>query len=193
EFHEQVAKVPQPLVAEHIKLEALLPGVFALGVASAQDAMPEESDLFFQRPLGVDHAEDPLFLLPLEGILVHPFGLVPQHDILVEVRLRFRVQQLLDSCLVPFLGTGFQLGIWCSESGAAHQVSHESNRFICHFSSPSHSPDLLILRDRRWREQSTSNLSSRILCCSTRFRASQKRAGGYAIQLPDNLNISHDM
>jgi hypothetical protein len=32
---------------------------------------------------------------------------------------------------------------------------------------------------------------SRILYCSTQFRASQKRAGGYAIQLPDNLHVMY--
>jgi hypothetical protein len=43
---------------------------------------------FFERPLGVDHAEDPLFLLAFQSILVHPFGLVAHHDIVVELGLR---------------------------------------------------------------------------------------------------------
>ena len=93
-------------------------------MTGTQDAMPEEGNFLFQRPLGVDHAEDPLFLLPLKGILVHPLGLVPQHDIVVELGLRFGVQQFLHGRLVPFGGAGFQLGIWRSKSGAAHQVGH---------------------------------------------------------------------
>jgi hypothetical protein len=110
--------------AEHIDFHALLPRVLALGVTCAKDAVPEQGHFLLERPFGVDHAENPLFLLSLEGILVQPLAFVAHHNIVIEVRLRFGMQQLLNGCLVAFGGSGFYFRNWGSESSTAHQMSH---------------------------------------------------------------------
>jgi hypothetical protein len=136
ESHQQVLVSAHAVSSEHIDFHRLLPGILALGVASAKKAVPEESHFLLQRPLGVDHAEDPLFLLSLEGVFVQPLGLVPHHDILVEFGLRFGMQQLLHGRLIAFRGSGLYLRIRGSKPCAAHQVSHQCDSFVGHVCSP---------------------------------------------------------
>jgi hypothetical protein len=57
----------------------------------------------------------------------------------------------------------------------------QTNKFSCTMQQPENASTSL-------RGALSCTLSSRILCCSTPFRASQKRAGGYVVRLPDNLN-----
>src|SRR5262249_38736204 len=122
---------------EHIDFKALLSRMLALRMAGAKNAVPEEGHLLLQRTFGVNHAEDPFFLLPFEGLFVHPLGLVPHHDIVVELWLSLRMQQLLHGRLVAFGGSGLYLRNRSSESCATHQVSHQGYSFVCHVSSPS--------------------------------------------------------
>ena len=53
---EQDVELAHAQVAEHIQLELDLAAMLALGVAGAEDAVPEQGDLFLQRALGVDHS-----------------------------------------------------------------------------------------------------------------------------------------
>jgi hypothetical protein len=90
--HQQAFVPAHAVAAEHIDFEALLAGMLAFGVSGAENAMPEQGHLLLEWLLAVDHTEDPLFLLALEAIFVHPLGLVPHHDIVVELWLRLGMQ-----------------------------------------------------------------------------------------------------
>jgi len=60
---QEIVEFAQAVAPEHVKLDRLLLGVLALGMARDEDLMPEQGNLFFQRTLGVDHAVGPFFLL----------------------------------------------------------------------------------------------------------------------------------
>ena len=130
--HEQFLEVAEPQGAEHVELNVLLLGVLALGVARAEDVVPEQGDLLFKRPLGVDHPVGPLFLLTLETGLGNPLGLIAHQDVILNGWLGFRIQQLFDRGLVALGGAGLQFLIRGAKPGAAHKVRHQSNVLFCH-------------------------------------------------------------
>ena len=66
-----------------------------------------------------------------------PFDEVPFRQIQFQaIRMVLGMQELLYRCLVSLCGSGFELVILSSEASATHQVSHQSDIFLCHqFSS----------------------------------------------------------
>ena len=67
-----------------------------------------------------------------------PFDEVPFRQIQFQsIWMVFGMQKFLHRCLVPLCGSGFELIMLGSESGAPHQMSHQSDIFLCHLFSSS--------------------------------------------------------
>ena len=65
-----------------------------------------------------------------------PFDEVPFRQIQIQsIRMVLGMQELLYRGLVPLRGSGFELIILGSKSSAPHQMSHQSDIFICHLFS----------------------------------------------------------
>jgi hypothetical protein len=67
-----------------------------------------------------------------------PFDEVPFRQIQLQtIRMVFGMQEFLYRGLIPLRGSGFELIILGSESSAPHQMSHQSDIFLCHLFSSS--------------------------------------------------------
>ena len=96
QLRQQIGKSGQPLPAEHGNLLGQLRRIVHFGVAGGEQLMPEQGHLFLQGPTGVDHPIDPLGLGGHRGQGTLEVGKVADQVILVDARLRPRIQQFLD-------------------------------------------------------------------------------------------------
>ena len=63
QLHQKITVLAQSMLAEHGDLPGELRRVVHFCVAGGEYLVPEEGHLFFQRPLRVDHSEDPISLV----------------------------------------------------------------------------------------------------------------------------------
>ena len=124
---QQVGKGSQPLPAEHGNLLGQLRRIVHFGVAGGEQLMPEQGHLFLQGPTGVDHPIDPLGLGGDRSQGTLEVGKVADQVILVDARLRPRIQQFLDGGGIAFGGPFLQFGPGRAKAGPPHQVRHQSN------------------------------------------------------------------
>ena len=127
---EQRLKAAHAQLAEHVELELNLAAVLALGVAGAEDAMPEQGHLLLQRALGVDHPVGEIRLVNFQGVHFLPVDEVPLQDVHFQVRLGNRVEQFFDGGFIACGGALFQLGVRGAETGPTHQVRHLGNFLV---------------------------------------------------------------
>ena len=96
--------------------------------------VPEERNLLFERPFGVHQMIHPIDVAH-RGL---PAGqqcrrLITHQRILIDLRLRLGMQQLLDRGLVALGYARFEFVAACPEAGTSHQVSHQSDVvLVCH-------------------------------------------------------------
>ena len=127
---EQDVKFAHAQVAEHIQLELNLAAMLALGVAGAEDAVPEQGDLFLQRALGVDHPVGEIGLVDFQGVHLFPIDEVPLEDVHFQVGLGNGIEQFFHGGFVAIGGALFQLGVGGAEAGPTHQVRHLGNFLV---------------------------------------------------------------
>ena len=130
--HEQVGEAAEAVGTEIVQLNQDLVGGHALGIADAQDAVPEQANLLFQLPGGVDHAVGPVALVGHDAGHVTPTVHVPLHHVHIHVGLLFRMKQLFNRSFVTGRGTALQFSIGRTESSSPHQVGHQQDIVACH-------------------------------------------------------------
>ena len=106
---QQVAEAAKAMLPEHVYLQLDLPAVLALGVAGAEDAVPEQGDLLFQGPLGVDHGVGPVGLVDLQGVHFPPVNKPALQQVHFKAGVVAGVQQVLHRGFVACGGPPFQL------------------------------------------------------------------------------------
>ena len=127
---EQDIEAAHAQIAEHVQLQLDLPTVLALGVARAEDPVPEKGHLLLQRALGVDHSVGKIRLINFQGVHLFPVDEVPLQDVHFQVGLGNGVEQFLDGGFITFGGALFQLGVSGAETGPTHQVRHLGNFLV---------------------------------------------------------------
>jgi len=112
------------MLAEHSDLAGEFWRVIHFGVAGGEQLMPEERHFLFQWSLGIDHTEHPIGLV--DGRPQCPFvaGKDAVHQLVVDGRLVFGMQQLLNHGLIAFGNPGVQVATRLAKAGAAHQMGH---------------------------------------------------------------------
>ena len=108
------------------------PSGIKIGIADAQDAVPEQANLLFQLPGGVDHTVGPVALVGHDAGHVTPAVHIPLHHVHIHVGLLFRMEQFFNRGFVANGGPPFKLLIRCAESGSPHQVGHQQDVVACH-------------------------------------------------------------
>ena len=103
----------------------------ALPGARGEHPVPEERQLLPQRGLRVDHPVDPPPLGAQTVLVVH-VDMVPEQDVLFDLREPLRVEKVFHDLLVPPGGVLLQLVPRGSEARAAHQVGDEGYLLLGH-------------------------------------------------------------
>ena len=130
--HQQVGKAAESMSAEIVQLNQDLIGRHALGIANAKDPVPEQADLLFQLPGGVDHTVGPVALVGHDAGHVTPAVHVPLHHVHIQVGLLFRMEQFFNRGFVANRRPPFQLLIRRAKPGSPHQVAHQQDIVACH-------------------------------------------------------------
>ena len=133
---EEVAVVPQAVLAEHGDLFLDLVGALDLVVARGEDLVPEEADLLLEGALGVDHAIEPVDRGVVDLRRALGVGVVPVQQVLIDLGLLVGVEEPLDGRVVPVVGPALDFVAACAEPGAPQEVCHQgdfllrSHRFL---------------------------------------------------------------
>ena len=138
QVHEEVVELAEAVGPEVVQLQQDLAGAHTLGVADAENAVPEQADFLLQLAGGVDHAVGPVALVRHQALEVAPTVHIAVHHVHLQVRLGLRVEQLLHGGFVADGGAAFRFLVGSAEAGPAHQVRHQHNVLVvCHTLSPS--------------------------------------------------------
>ena len=100
---QQVAEAAHAHLPEHIQLELNLAAMLALGVTSAEYAVPEQGNLFLQRPLGVNHPVGKISLVDFQGVHLFPVDELALQNVHLQIGLGFPVEQVFNRGLVALL------------------------------------------------------------------------------------------
>ena len=146
QFQQDRAEVGHANTPEHLKLAAVRPRMRRLGRRAGEDLVPEEAHLLLQRPLGIDHVEDPLprrrcprrpnaAIVPQQNVLVvvgerllrqRPVK-VRVDDVRIPPRKPLRVDEIVHDGLVALGHQRFQLVPRRAHPGPPHQMCHQGD------------------------------------------------------------------
>ena len=118
--------------AEHIELVLNLAAVLALGVSSAEDAVPEQGHLFLERALSVDHPVGEIRLVDFQSVHFLPVNEVALEDMTVNVGLFQGREEFFDGGFVAVGRPPLDFLVGGAKPGAAHEVSHKLDILVGH-------------------------------------------------------------
>ena len=124
---QQFAEVPHCMSMQHlVVMPHRRPGV-KLRESCGQNAMPEQRHLLFQRPARVQNAVQPTTRRPHEPLRVHMHRRKPQRDVVIRLRLAHRIQQPVNSRVIPLFRQRLNLIVTRPKTRAPHQVRYQSS------------------------------------------------------------------
>ena len=124
------------MLPEHTDHSDHLLSAVDLTVAGAEDHVPEEAHLLLELAGVVDHPVDPLLDVRLDIGRMVIDRIVAQHKVVLENRLRLRIEQLFYHGVVALSRFGFNLRPARPKTSAAQEMPHQSNVFLVSHTIP---------------------------------------------------------
>ena len=115
----KLVELAHALVPEHLDHAAHFFARVNLGMAGAEDHVPEQRHLLFQLVFGVYHAIHPVLDVDLDGPSVIVGRVVAQHQVVFDPGIGLRAEHLLNHRVITFRSIGFNLVAAGVEAGSA--------------------------------------------------------------------------